>query len=291
MAVDSSRGLPITLNYKVRLAIKYFQTKGRGVFTRWLERSGKYEPLIDEMLERYQMPRDLKYLAMIESGFNPNAYSYAHAAGMWQFISSTGRYYGLRNDWWFDERRDVLKSTEAAVRHLRDLYDQFGDWYLALAGYNCSPSKVHRNIRRYNSRDFWKLKRLPRQTRNYVPTFLAATIIANDPKKFGFYVDKTKPVEFDSVHISESVDLNVIAKLVDTSYSHIKELNPAVRRWVTPPGVKDFAIYLPKGKKHSLRKIMPGFLIPKNDPGFDTEFETVNPCPRLPGDTIRRSPF
>lgn len=249
VVIDTSRGFPITLNYKVRLAIQYFQSKGRGVFTRWLERSGKYENMIKEVLKKYEMPEDLMYLAMIESGFNPNAYSYARAAGMWQFISSTGRYYGLRNNWWFDERRDVLKSTEAAVRHLKDLYDQFGDWYLALAGYNCSPRKVHRNIRYYNTRDFWKLRRLPRQTRNYVPTFLAATIIANDPKKFGFYVEKMQPVEFDSVHISESLDLNVIANLADTSYSHIKDLNPAVRRWVTPPGIEEFAVYLPKGKK------------------------------------------
>jgi len=249
VAIDTSDGLPITVNYKVRLAIKYFQTKGRGVFNRWIERSGKYETLIDSVFKSYNLPKDLKHVAMIESGFNPAAYSYARAVGMWQFISATGRYYGLRNNWWFDERRDVLKSTVAAAQHLNDLHKQFGHWYLALAGYNCSPSKVRRNMRRYNTRDFWKLRRLPRQTRNYVPTFLAATIIANDPKTFGFYVEKTQPVEFDSVHISESVDLNVIAKMVDTSYAVIKSLNPAVRRWVTPHGVKDFTLYLPKGKK------------------------------------------
>lgn len=251
VAVDSSRGIPITLNYKVRLAIKYFQTKGRGVFTRWLERSGKYDKMIDTVLAKYELPADLKYLAMIESGFNPGAYSYARASGMWQFISATGRYYGLRNNWWFDERRDVLKATEAAARHLKDLHNQFGHWYLALAGYNCSPNTVRRNMRRYNTTDFWKLKRLPRQTRNYVPTFLAATIIANDPKKFGFYVDKMAPVEFDSVHISESLDLNVVAKLVDTTYSYIKDINPAVRRWVTPHGIEDFALYLPEGTKQA----------------------------------------
>jgi len=186
---------------------------------------------------------------MIESGFNKRAQSYARAVGMWQFISATGRYYGLRHNWWFDERRDVLKATTAAAEHLTDLYKRFDDWYLALAGYNCNPKKVERNIRRYHTRDFWKLRRLPRQTRNYVPTFLAATIIAENPEKFGFYISKKVPVQVDSITISESVDLNLIAQLTDTSYSFIREINPAVLRWVTPPGVQNFTLYLPVGKR------------------------------------------
>jgi membrane-bound lytic murein transglycosylase D len=247
--IDSSGQLPITINEKVRMALKYFQTKGRVVFTRWLERSGKYEDYVRGIFKSKNLPEDLAYIAMIESGFNPHARSYARAVGMWQFISATGRYYGLRHDWWFDERRDILKSTKAAAEHLEDLYDRFGDWYLALAGYNCNPKKVEYNMRRYDTRDFWKLKRLPRQTKNYVPTFLAATIIAKNPEKFGFFVNKSEPLEIDSVNINESVDLNVIAKLTDSEYSEIKNLNPAVLRWVTPPSVKDFTIYLPKGKK------------------------------------------
>lgn len=254
VVVDTSGSMPITINNKVRLAIKYFQTTGRVVMTRWLERSGKYEPMIKEILRKKNLPNDLFYLAMIESGFVPRARSYARAVGIWQFISATGRAYGLRNNWWFDERRDVLKSTHAAAEHLSDLHDRFGDWYLAMSGYNCNPNKVARNMRRYKTRDFWKLTRLPRQTRNYVPTFLAATIIAKDPKKFGFYIEPQKALEMDSVQISESLDLNVIAKLVDTSYVCIKELNPAVLRWVTPPGVKDFTLYLPKGKKAKFKE-------------------------------------
>ncbi|HID40466.1 MAG TPA: LysM peptidoglycan-binding domain-containing protein [Calditrichaeota bacterium] len=247
--IDSLGGFPITVNDKVRLAIKYFQTKGRVVFTKWLRRSGRYEKLIKDVLESKNLPAELMYVAMIESGFNPRARSYARAVGMWQFISATGRYYGLRSNWWFDERRDVFKSTLAAATHLAELYERFDDWYLALAGYNCNPRKVEYNIKRYKTRNFWKLKRLPRQTRNYVPTFLAAAIIAENPAQFGFTVEKLEPIRVDTVSISESVDLNVIAKLVDTTYAYIKEINPAVLRWVTPPGVKNFTLYLPEGKK------------------------------------------
>ncbi|WP_456443845.1 LysM peptidoglycan-binding domain-containing protein [Caldithrix abyssi] len=251
--IDSSGPIPITLNPKVRLAIKYFQTKGRKVFSKWLQRSGRYEKIIKEILREEGVPEDLFYLAMIESGFQPRARSYARAVGVWQFISATGRYYGLRHNWWFDERRDVFKATRAAAQHLRHLYEDFGDWYLAMAGYNCNPKRVKYNIRRYKTRDFWKLRRLPRQTKNYVPTFLAATIIAKNPEKFGFYVEKDPPFEVDSVIISESVDLNVIAEIVDTTYAYIREINPAVLRWVTPPGIKDFALYLPKGTKEKFK--------------------------------------
>jgi len=245
--------IPLQINQRVELAIKYFQTKGRPVFTRWLERSGRYESLIKEILTEYQLPEELFFLAMIESGFNPTAHSYARASGMWQFISATGKYYGLRNDWWFDERRDPLLSTRAAAEHLSDLYERFDDWYLAMAGYNCNPNRVESQTRRYNTRDFWKLKRLPRQTRNYVPTFIAATLIANNPRKYGFYVDKFEPVQYDTVHISECVDLDVIASCVDTTFQAIKDLNPAVLRWCTPPGVKDFVLNLPKGSRDLFR--------------------------------------
>jgi membrane-bound lytic murein transglycosylase D len=251
--VDTSYGFPITINDKVRLAIHYFQTRGRFVFSKWLERMGRYENIMREILRKRDVPDELLYLAMIESGLNPNAQSYARAVGMWQFISRTGKSYGLRNDWWFDERRDVFKSTDAAARHLRDLYNRFGDWYLALSGYNCNPKKVENNMKKFKTRDFWELKKLPRQTRNYTPTFLAATIIASNPKKFGFYVEKEPPLEVDSVLVSESVDLNVVARLVDTSFAYIKEINPAVLKWVTPPGIRNFALYLPQGSRDKFK--------------------------------------
>jgi len=252
--VDSSGEMPITLNKKVRSVIKYFQTKGRPVYTKWLERSGRYKNIVKSAFAKKDLPEELMYLAMIESGFNPSARSYARAVGMWQFISATGRYYGLRHNWWFDERRDYMKATEAAAEHLKDLHKRFkGEWYLALAGYNCNPKRVERNMRRYKTNDFWKLRRLPRQTRNYVPTFLAATIIAKDPKKFGFYFEPQAPLEVDSITVSESIDLNVVAKAVDTTYSYIKEINPAVIRWVTPPGLKNFTLYLPKNSRNKFK--------------------------------------
>lgn len=241
--------IPIQVNRRVELAMKYFQTKGRKVFQLWLERSGRYEALIKRILRKNELPINLFYLAMIESGFNPNAYSYARASGLWQFIYSTGKYYGLRSNWWFDERRDPLLATQAAARHLKDLYNRFGDWYLALAGYNCNPKKIERRIKQYGTRDFWKLKRLPRQTRNYIPTFLAAQIISENPKKYGFYVQKLSPIEYDTVKISECVDLSIIAECVDSNFEEIKSLNPGLRRWCTPPGIKDFVLNIPMGMR------------------------------------------
>ena len=246
--------IPLAINQRVELALKYFQTKGRKVFTAWLERTGKYENMVKEILQEYNLPEELFYLAMIESGLNPRAFSYARASGMWQFIYSTGNYYGLRSDWWFDERRDPILATHAAAKHLKDLYDRFDDWYLALAGYNCNPKKIERRITQYKTRDFYKLKRLPRQTRNYVPTYVAATIIAKNPKKYGFFIEDAQPVVYDTVKISECVDLDIVAQCVDTTFEVIKELNPAVKRWSTPPGVKDFILNLPYGKKELFRK-------------------------------------
>lgn len=245
--------IPLQMNKRVELALKYFQTKGRKVFTIWLERSGKYEQMIKSVLSEYELPENLLYLAMIESGFNPKAFSYARASGLWQFIYGTGSYYGLRSNWWFDERRDPLLASHAAARHLNDLNDRFGDWYLALAGYNCNPRRIERTMRQYNTSDFWKLKRLPRQTRNYIPTFIAANIIAQNPEKYGFHVEKMQPVVWDTVHISECVDLEIVAQCIDTTFSAIKELNPAVKRWCTPPGIKNFTLNIPIGKKEQFR--------------------------------------
>jgi membrane-bound lytic murein transglycosylase D len=246
--------VPLQMNRRVELALKYFQTKGRKVFTIWLERSGRYEQMIRSILDEYELPENLVYLAMIESGFNPKAFSYARASGLWQFIYGTGSYYGLRSDWWFDERRDPLLASHAAARHLIDLNDRFGDWYLALAGYNCNPRRVESTMRRYNTRDFWKLKRLPRQTRNYIPTFIAANMIAENPEKYGFHVKKLEPVVWDTVRISECVDLEIVAQCVDTTFKAIKDLNPAVKRWCTPPGVDNFTLNIPVGTKEKFRK-------------------------------------
>jgi membrane-bound lytic murein transglycosylase D len=252
--INDSLSIPLVINRKVELALQYFQTKGRKVFSIWLTRLGKYENLIRNTLKEESVPQELLYLSMIESGFNPKAYSYARASGLWQFIYATGSYYGLRADWWFDERRDPTLSTRAAARHLKDLYERFGDWYIAMAGYNYSPGKLQGHINRYNTKDFWQLKRLPRQTKNYIPTFIAASLIAKEPNKYGFFVEKAETVEFDTVMVSDCVDLEVVAKCVNSNFEEIRSLNPAVLRWCTPPNVKNFTLNLPKDTKELFKQ-------------------------------------
>ncbi len=246
--------IPLVLNQKVEKAIHYFQTKGRRVFTRWLQRSGRYKKLITRILREEGVPDDLFYLAMIESGFNPYARSYARAVGIWQFIYSTGRAYGLRRSWWYDERRDPEKSTRAAARHLKDLYERFNNWYLAIAGYNFSPRKIEKRIKRYNVDEFWELPRLPRQTRNYVPTFIAAALIAKNPEKYGFYVTPDPPIEYDTVTVRETVDLNVVARCTNSTFDEIKKLNPALLRFCTPPDVESWVLNIPKGTRELFLK-------------------------------------
>jgi len=238
--------IPLVLNKKVENAIQYFQNRGKRVFTKWLQRSGWYEDLIKRILKEEGVPEELFYLSMIESGFNPHARSYARAVGIWQFIQSTGRAYDLNNSWWFDERRDPEKATRAAARHLKDLYERFGNWYLAIAGYNYSPAKIERRMRQYNVDEFWDLPRLPRQTRNYVPTFIAATLLAKSPEKYGFYVDPEPPVKYDTVTVNECVDLNVVAKCVESSFEYLKKINPALLKWCTPPDQDSWVLNIPK---------------------------------------------
>lgn len=241
--------IPLVLNQKVERAIQYFQGQGRRVFTKWLQRTGRYRELITGILKEQGVPEELFYLAMIESGFNPYARSYARAVGIWQFIYSTGRAYGLHRSWWYDERRDPVKSTRAAAQHLKDLFDRFNNWYLAIAGYNYSPSKIAYRIRRYQVDEFWELPRLPRQTRNYVPTFIATVLIAQEPEKYGFYVKPESSVEFDTVTVRETVDLNVVADCVGSSFQEIKKLNPAILRWCTPPDRDKWVLNIPKGTR------------------------------------------
>ena len=241
--------VPLSEHKKVKKAIKFFQNKGRRVFTRWLKRAEYNVSLMQKILREEGLPEELVYLAMVESGFNPKAYSYAHAAGPWQFIRSTGRIFRLKIDWWYDERRDPVKSTYAAAKYLKKLYFDFEDWYLALAAYNCGEGKVKRHIKRYRTKDFWRLKRLPRQTRNYIPTYLAAMTIALNPTEYGFddFVLKNPP-PYDSVLVTECLDLKLIAQIVDTTYKCVKELNPAVVRWCTPPTLDSIWLKIPVGR-------------------------------------------
>ena len=242
--------VPIDIdNRKVKKAIEFFQKKGRKVYTKWLERAEYNIGPMQRILREEGLPEELVYLAMIESGFNPKAYSYAHASGPWQFIRSTGKIFGLKSSWWYDERRDPEKATRAAAKYLKKLYLDFDDWYLALAAYNCGEGRVKRHIRHYGTKDFWKLKKLPRQTRNYVPTYLAAAAIAMNPTEYGFEEIVLKnPAAYDSVLVGECIDLKLIGELTGTNYNHIRELNPAIVRWCTPPDVDSIWVNIPFGQ-------------------------------------------
>lgn len=246
--------IPLTLNAKVEYMVNFFQTTGHKAFAKWLSRSERYIPMMKQVLRKEGLPEDLVYLAMIESGFSPHAYSVASAVGPWQFVSGTGKRYSLRIDQWIDERRDPLKSTVAAAMYLKELYGIFNkDWYLAAAGYNAGENKILRAIDMYKSTDFWQLSRgsyLKRETKDYVPKLLAAAIIAKDPAKYGFAdVAYLPPVEFDTVRIPSRTDLDLVAKLSDLPVQVLRELNPELRRWCTPPDYPNYELKVPKGKK------------------------------------------
>jgi membrane-bound lytic murein transglycosylase D len=250
---------PVVENEKVRYFIDYYSGRGHGTFTRWLERSGRYLPLMRQIFTEEGLPLDLTYLAMIESGFNNRAYSWAHAVGPWQFIESTGRMMGLKSDWWYDERRDFEKSTRAAARFLKDLHRRFdGDWYLAVASYNAGPGKMSHAIRKYNTRDFWEISRgkyLQLETKNYLPKLMAALIIAKEPEKYGFTeIRYQDPPDFETVQVPTATDLEVIARLCDADYETVKALNPELKRWCTPPGIRNYEVRIPLGSRERFEK-------------------------------------
>jgi membrane-bound lytic murein transglycosylase D len=249
---ESEFDIPITLNAKVEQFIQYFQTDIRERFTTYLSRSRRYIPSMRKLLKEHGLPEDLVYIALIESGFDPSAYSRSKASGPWQFISQTGKRYGLKVNWWVDERRDPEKSTIAAARHLKDLYDRFECWYLAAAGYNAGESKIVRAMKRYRTEDFWVLtnhRYLKRETKNYVPQMIAAALIAKDPENYGFTgVEYQKPLRYEKVKVPELTGLSLIAKACETSLEEIKELNPEILRGVTPPNEPDYEIKIPSAK-------------------------------------------
>ena len=250
IVVDDRDGhIPLVRNKQVDQFITYFTTtKGRKQFAIWLERYEEYKNLILPILKEHEMPEELMILAMIESGLNPKAYSRANASGMWQFIYSTGKSYGLKRDWYVDERRDFIKSTHAACEYLKDLNDQFDNWYLALAAYNCGAGRVSRASRLHQTYDFWQMHSLPRESRNYIPYYLAAAIIAKDPAKYGFKVPKVKPFEYEEVVLENSADLAVLARVAGIKVKKLRNYNPELRQSATPTD-SPYLLKLPKGKK------------------------------------------
>jgi membrane-bound lytic murein transglycosylase D len=215
-----------------------------------LQRAGRFQPMIERILKEEGVPLDLIYLAQAESEFQPRAVSRAQAKGMWQFISSRGKEYGLRQTWWIDERSDPEKSTRAAARHLKDLYQEFGDWYLAMAAYNSGPVRVQRAMERTGADNFWTLadkRALPKETINYIPNILALTIIGKNPEKYGFNIKPEAPLETERVQVDKATDLRVIAEAINLPVEDLRELNTHVLRWTTPPDDTDFQLILPKG--------------------------------------------
>ena len=240
--------IPITYNRKVKSIINFFQNQGRVSIQKWLNRMNRYKKIILPILEEEKMPPELFYLAMIESGLNSNAYSYAHASGMWQFISSTGKIYGLEKTWYVDERLDFEKSTRAACAYLKDLYREFDDWYLAFAAYNSGSGRVQRAIRRHESRDYWDLYTLPKETRNYVPNIMAAIFISMNPEKYGFTMNPYPDLDWDVIEIDKSVSLDKISECSKIDVKELRQYNPEIKQGVIPP-LQDSAVYkfrLPK---------------------------------------------
>ena len=243
--------LPIQVHDRVLAFLEYFtEGSGRRTMEVGLERVGRYGPMIRRILQEEGVPEALIYLAQTESGFRPRALSRSAAKGMWQFIASRGAEYGLRQNWWIDERADPEKSTRAAARHLRDLHDTFGDWHLAMAAYNAGPGRVQQAIREAGVDDFWILAEqnlLPPETRNYVPTILAMTLIGGNPSRYGFDVRPANPREVERVPLAQATDLRVIAEALELPLGTVEELNPHVLRAATPPDDNQFELILPIG--------------------------------------------
>jgi len=248
---------PVVINKQVQMYLDLFQNKQRKYLSRWLARSGRYLPMMQKELKNAGLPLDLVYLAMIESGFSQTAYSRARAVGLWQFIEPTARLYRLKIDRYIDERRDAEKSTQAAVAFLSDLYNKFGDWYLAVAAYNAGPGKISRGLKKYKTDDFWQLAKhryLKLETKRYVPKLIAAIIIAKEPKKYGFTTyQPEKPMTYELLDAGPGLSIKAVALISNGDIKEIKRLNQELRKGVTPANKARYQVKIPAGSKDLAR--------------------------------------
>ena len=273
--------VPVFQTPKVESHMRYFHTRIRDRFEAWMARLQHYHPLVESIFAEFNLPTDLVYLSLVESGFNPHAYSRARATGPWQFMKGTAKVYGLRVDSFVDERRDPIKSTVAAARYLRDLFDLLGSWPLAMAAYNAGEGKVMRAMARAQAEDFDDLARtrlLRRETKEYVPRFMAATIIAKNPEQFGFDPDEDLvPHQFDEVVVLRPIALKALADATGISFQELKRLNPELRRDGTPPDGHEYQLKVPVGQKAAVEQALdkvpiwnPPALVGKRGPVYHT---------------------
>lgn len=251
-----TNSFPMDMNHDVYKYINFYVNNGRRHLNIVFNKSRRHIQLIKNIIREERLPEELAYLPVIESGFNEFAYSPKKAGGLWQFIPSTGRIYGLQANWWIDERRDIEKSTRAAAKHLSELYNHYKNWYLTLAAYNAGGGKISKAMKKYKTKNFWEISNkkktiLKKETRNYVPKMVAISVILNNPDKFGFELLQPKPItEYEYVNIPDATDLNVIAECCGSTFNDIKSLNPELRQWATPPFYENYQLKIPKYKKN-----------------------------------------
>ena len=248
--ISSSEDMPQYILDRAALYLESFTTSGRELFQQWLDQSMPHMFLIKRILREEGLPEDLAFLPIIESGFNVNARSRAKATGMWQFMAATGAHYGLEVNGWIDERRDPVKSTRAAARHLKDLYETFGSWPLALASYNAGSGKIKRVLNGSSSSTFWEIGQnsaLAAETRNYIPKFMAAIIIARNPEAFGFTFMEVPTFQYDLLEVPAGMDVRTITKRSGISLGLIRSINPELRGNIIPLSEPTYVLRLPRG--------------------------------------------
>lgn len=243
--------IPVTYNKKVRYWINVFQTRGKKWLAEHMALSHRFRPQLEKILEKKGLPKDLSYIAMIESGFSSQAISSAKAVGVWQFMKRTANSYGLKTNWWIDERKDIKKSTKAASNYLSDLYKKFDSWYLTAAAYNMGETKLRYFMKKYKTRNFWILSRksdFPKETKNYIPKLIAVMIIAKSPNLYGFKNVKASPLKHIEVKAPGGLDLVALAQDIGLKQDDVTKINPELILGFIPKNIKEYTIKIPKRK-------------------------------------------